>query len=64
MFSAAKKAKAVEYCKALKERGDKKFAKKTAEKFETSERSIYTWVQEAEKTDPIKLWDKRNVSAD
>lgn len=60
-FSAATKAKAVKRSKELMAAGEGKFAKITAKEFETSERSIYTWVKEAEKTDPSKhFWGRKN----
>lgn len=57
-FDATTKAKAVMFCNELKTKGEKKFVKKTAEKFETTERSIYTWVQEAEKTDLLTILER------
>lgn len=52
-FSAATKAKAVKRCKELMVAGEAKYAKITADEFKTTERSIYTWVKEAEKADPL-----------
>lgn len=47
-FSAAKKAKAVEYYNELTAKKISGPVKKAAHRFETTERSIYTWVKEAE----------------